>query len=67
MWSLYHKVTRMDYSHSHPTIPYSYQSPCSLVQDTNQETLQDCLKSGEILSEDMYVLKLDPQGERTYT
>ncbi|KAK7380721.1 hypothetical protein VNO78_33237 [Psophocarpus tetragonolobus] len=25
--------------------------------------LEDCLKSGEILSEDMYVLKLDTQGE----
>ncbi|TKY46267.1 DNA polymerase lambda [Spatholobus suberectus] len=25
--------------------------------------LEDCLKSGEILSEDMYVLNLDPQGE----
>lgn len=28
------------------------------------EWLEDCLKSGELLSEDSYVLKLDPQGEQ---
>lgn len=28
------------------------------------EWLEDCLKSGELLSEDSYVLKFDPQGEQ---
>ncbi|KAL2334267.1 hypothetical protein Fmac_015480 [Flemingia macrophylla] len=30
------------------------------------DTEQDCLKSGELLSEDGYALKLDPQGEHTH-